>query len=410
MGHTYTVDIETIFHGRRRNECWFEPTAALVPPPFGGARVPQVIIMASQLTGCDVGPHHYTWTDDLGKNWSNPAESQGLQVNPLDHDLFEKPWGSPFYHEASETLLLIGRTCFTQDVLPTGGIKGETHSIWSPRARDLNPRADLICSAWDSNCGDFRSWHRISWQPLFAGDNNVERVFTSDVCQRVELADGTILCPVTVSGEDKCGCSAVLRLAWDGATLQPVERGNILTCNDVRGLHEPSLIAHAGRYLMTLRNDLRGYVAESADGLNFGVPVPWTFDDGEELGSYNTQQHWLVHGDTLYLVYTRRSELSNGVVRHRAPLFIAEVDPERPCVLRKSERVVVPENGARMGNFCTLNVGPEEAWVITGEWLQRLVEGYSEDMPFFANAASGASPYNRIQYIGDLLLARIRFA
>jgi hypothetical protein len=29
-------------------------------------------------------------------------------------------------------------------------------------------------------------------------------------------------------------------------------------------------------------------------------------DDGAELGSYNTQQHWLSHGDGLFLMYTRR--------------------------------------------------------------------------------------------------------
>ncbi|MBT3290593.1 MAG: hypothetical protein HN380_24830, partial [Victivallales bacterium] len=56
----------------------------------------------------------------------------------------------------------------------------------------------------------------------------------------------------------------------------------------------------------------------------------------------------------------------------------------------------------------TLNVTPDEAWVITGEWLQQRIPGYTKDMPFFADADRGASAYNRIQYIGDLLLARIR--
>ena len=110
----------------------------------------------------------------------------------------------------------------------------------------------------------------------------------------------------------------------------------------------------------------------------------------------------------LYLVYTRRSPLSGGVVRHRAPLFMGEVDPERLCVRRDSERVVIPANGARMGNFCTLNLDDQEAWVITGEWLQALVEGHQEGMPFYVDAARGTSPYNRIQYLGDLLLARLR--
>jgi len=407
MTSNYTANTQIIFHGRRRNECWFEPTAALVPPGRNAA-MPSVVVTASQLVGNDVGPQHYTWTRDLGQTWSNPAESQSLQVNALDNDVFEKPWLSPWYHRSSDTLLMIGRTCFTQDACPMSGVKGETHAIWSPRARDMHLRGDLIYSRWDPECADFVPWERVAWQALFEGEG-VDAAYTSDVCQRCEAADGSILCPVTVSGEDGRGSAAMMRLRWDGGALEAVARGNVLTCDAVRGLHEPSLVQHGERYLLTLRNDVRAYVAVSTDGLTYSTPCPWTFDDGEELGSYNTQQHWLQHDDTLYLVYTRRSDLGNGVVRHRAPLFMAEVAPAGPCVIRATERVIIPENGARMGNFCTLDVASDEAWVITGEWLQQLVPGYQPDMPFFADAATGTSPYNRIQYIGDLLMARIRF-
>lgn len=401
-----SIQPEVIFHGRQRNECWFEPTAALVPPGRNGA-VPQVLVTVSQLTGCDMGPHHYTWTQDGGQHWSNPAESQALQVNALPDDLFEKPWLSPFYHAASDTVLMIGRTCFSQDLLPTPQIKGEMHAIWHPRSRNRHLPHDFIYSRWEPKRQDFVPWQRLTWQHLFDQPDTLTLI-TSDVCQRVEQPDGTILCPATVTGADKAGQAVVLRLAWNGGTLAAVERGNVLSCGDVRGFHEPSLVRFADRYYLTLRNDLRGYVATSPDGLHFADPQPWLFDDGEELGSYNTQQHWLVFGDTLHLVYTRRSEANNGVVRSRAPLYMAEVDPERCRVIRASERIVIPENGARMGNFCTLNLTPDEAWVITGEWLQQRIPGYTKDQPFFADADRGTSPYNRIQYLGDLLLARIR--
>ena len=407
MAVDYTVQVETIFHGRRRNECWFEPTAARIPAGRNGA-VSRAMVCASQLTGSDIGPHHYTWSHDCGAHWSNPAQSQSLQVNPQSEDVFEKPWMSPFHHQASDTLLMIGRTCFTQDTLPTPGLKGETHALWAPRARKLALTPDLIHSRWIPERGDFAPRERIAWQSLFA-EEGVRRVFTSDVCQKVELPDGSILCPVTVGGDDSRGRAAVLRLTWDGETMQAVAGGGVLTCDDVRGFHEPSLVKCGERFLLTLRNDICGYVTGSADGLDFSPPKPWTFDDGQDLGSYNTQQHWLLRDDALFLVYTRRSEMSNGVVRDRAPLFMAEVDPERLCIVRDTERVIIPENGARMGNFCTLNVDSDEAWVITGEWLQQVVEGYEDGMPFYANCARGDSPYNRIQYIGDLLLARIRF-
>lgn len=408
MALDYSVSVETLFHGRQRNECWFEPSAALVPPGRN-TPVPAVIVTASQLNGNDIGPHHYTWTRDVGHRWSNPAQSQGLQVNPLANDVFEKPWLAPFYHRASDTLLLIGRTCFTQDTLPRPGVKGESHALWSPRAKGMALHPDLIYSQWDPQRDDAVPWRRVAWQPHLA-DPDITHIYSSDVCQRLELADGSLLCPVTASGSDGRGRAGVLRLRWDGEELSVIEAGNLLACSDIRGFHEPSLVRHGERYLLTLRNDLRGYVAVSADGLHYAEPTPWTFDDGTELGSYNTQQHWLRQDDTLFLVYTRRSELGNGVVRHRAPLFMAEVDPEGPCVRRQTERVILPENGARMGNFCTLNVGPREAWVITGEWLQRLIEGYREGMPFYVDGARGDSPYNRIQYIGNLLLARLRFA
>lgn len=407
MGLDYTVAVETIFHGRQRNECWFEPSMALAPPGRYGA-TPAVMVTVSQLNGNDIGPHHYTWTRDFGARWSNPAQSQGLQVNPLPNDVFEKPWVSPFYHRASDTLLLLGRTCFTQDTLPRPGVKGESHAIWSPRAKGMDLRADLLYSQWDPRRDDALPWQRVAWQAHLAG-TGIDRVYSSDVSQRLELADGSILCPVTLGAADGRGQAGVLRLLWDRSSLSVAERGNLLTCQDVRGFHEPSLTCHEGRYLLTLRNDLRGYVAVSTDGLHFGEPIPWRFDDGSELGSYNTQQHWLRQGDTLFLVYTRRSELSNGVVRHRAPLFMAAVDAARPCVLRDTERVLIPENGARMGNFCTLSVNDREAWVVTGEWLQRLVPGYREGLPFYVDAARGDSPYNRIQFIGNLLLARLRF-
>ncbi len=136
-----------------------------------------------------------------------------------------------------------------------------------------------------------------------------------------------------------------------------------------RGLYEPSLTVYQGRYYLTLRNDIRGYVAVGDDGLHFEDYIPWAFDDGDELGSYNTQQHWVTHSDGLFLTYTRRGADNDHVIRHRAPLFIAEVDPERLCVIRDTERILVPDKGAQLGNFGALNASPEESWVVTSEGM-----------------------------------------
>jgi hypothetical protein len=137
-----------------------------------------------------------------------------------------------------------------------------------------------------------------------------------------------------------------------------------------RGLLEPSLTKMDGRYLLTMRNDQAAYVSSSSDGLHFDEPRVWRFDDGEMLGSYNTQQHWVTHDKGLFLVYTRRGLNNDHVFRHRAPLMMAEVDPGALVVLRRTERELVPNRGARLGNFSVCDVSQHETWVPVAEWMQ----------------------------------------
>jgi len=55
-------------------------------------------------------------------------------------------------------------------------------------------------------------------------------------------------------------------------------------------------------------------------------------------------------------------------MRHRAPLFIAEVDPEKLCVRRATERILIPEANADIGaGFGVLEFSPRETWVFTSE-------------------------------------------
>ena len=188
--------------------------------------------------------------------------------------------------------------------------------------------------------------------------------------QRVDLPDGNVLLPIYFRAQGgEYGYSTVLRCSFDGTTLRYVEHGTELTVTNVspksrKGAGEPSLTRFGGKFYLTLRNDERGYVATSKDGLRFGQPKPWRFDDGSELGSYNTQQHWVTHSDGLYLAYTRRGASNDNVFRHRAPLFLARVDPERLVVERKTERILLPNLGQPFGNFGVCNVTPEETWVI----------------------------------------------
>ena len=82
----------------------------------------------------------------------------------------------------------------------------------------------------------------------------------------------------------------------------------------------------------------------------------WRWDDGSILPTYNTQ-HYATHSDGLFLVYTRIADNNGHVFQHRAPLFVlrwigADV------YHKETERILVPERGARLGNFQVTNVTP----------------------------------------------------
>ena len=95
------------------------------------------------------------------------------------------------------------------------------------------------------------------------------------------------------------------------------------------------------------------------------------------------------------LVYNRKDASNVNVIRWRAPLWIAQVDPKTLRLRRDTERVVLPLVGdgvnapddvAYSGNFHPVNVTADEAWVTDGEILPK--RGWK----------------------GDLLLARLRWA
>jgi hypothetical protein len=75
----------------------------------------------------------------------------------------------------------------------------------------------------------------------------------------------------------------------------------------------------------------------------------------------------VTRGDKLFLVYTRRGADNDHIMRHRAPLFMARVDRESLHVMRNTERVVIPERGATLGNFGVCQLGPGESWVTVSE-------------------------------------------
>jgi hypothetical protein len=259
----------------------------------------------------------------------------------------------------------------------------------------VRPRG-IAYAVYDAPSKQWAAWNTVDLpaEPKFqcAGSGSV---------QRVDLPGGDVLIPIYFKEPTQSQYSVtVCRCRFDGRTLEYVEHGNELTVPIKRGLYEPSLTQFRGRFYLTMRNDDHGYVSVSDDGLHLEPQRKWTFDDGSDLGNYNTQQHWVTHSDGLFLVYTRRGADNDHVFRHRAPLFIARVDPDKLHVIRETEQILVPQRGARLGNFGVVEVSPEETWVTVTEWMQpKGVEKHGSDNSVFVAKLKWNRPNEAVVHI-----------
>jgi hypothetical protein len=290
-------------------------------------------------------------TDDLGKTWSGPTEHADTlgRRNEPDGVIVATCDFAPKWHARSGKLLGTGQTVrYRNDRVIENRDRETSYAVYDPQARTWTPWAILAMP------------DRLKFQSAGAGS-----------VQRLDLSNGDILLPIYFkSKEQRTYRTAVVRCAFDGTKLTYRELGSELTLDGGRGLYEPSLTRFQDRFYVTLRNDSAGYVAVSKDGLQFEAPQKWLWDDGTDLGNYNTQQHWVTHSNGLFLIYTRKGADNDHVFRHRAPLFIAQVDPVKLRVIRSTERVLVPERGARLGNFAVTEVNERETWVTVAEWMQ----------------------------------------
>lgn len=351
----YRIERSAVTSGFDGETCWVHARAGVIPAgsPHNPAGSPLVVMTMQRLalSGSDVFyALHSLWSDDLGATWSEPQLQPPFRRQEMDGGIEVTVcdfW--PKWHAASGKLLGTGHTVWYKDnrVMPVRR-RHTAYAVYNPASQTWSP-----------------------WKKLKMPDESRFANAGAGCTQRVDLPNGDILLPIYYKRpEDKVASSTVVRCRFDGETLRYVEHGDELSIDVPRGFGEPSLAKFGDRFYLTLRNDLKGYVTSGPDGLHFDEPKPWTFDDGSELGSYNTQQHWVVHSEGLFLVYTRRGAENDHVFRHRAPLFMARVDPQRLCVIRATERILVPERGARLGNFGVTTVSRHETWVTAAEWMQ----------------------------------------
>ena len=348
----FSVHPEVAMQELSPDHCWFHARAAAIPG-MGKDGMPRVVMtLQKHLRVSDYYSGEWVMqTDDLGKTWTGPTEIPNLAwVREEGGIVIAVADVTPGWHAKSGKLLAIG--CSVR------------YSPKGHQLRDVRRSSQTAYAVHDPQAGTWTKWKVVEMP-----DDDKFNVARCACAQWMVLPNGNLLLPIYFSKGSGPASVAVCECAFDGETIKYLRHGNEMSLDVERGLCEPSIVQFNDTYYLTLRNDVKGYVTTSKDGLHFGPVRPWTFDDGKELGSYNTQQHWLAHGDGLFLVYTRRGANNDHMFRHRAPLFMAQVDPERLCVLRDTEKVVVPERGVTLGNFGCNPVTPEESWVTVGEYV-----------------------------------------
>ncbi len=381
----FALELTTAHRGFDGRTCWVHARAGAIPPhsPGNATARPLVVVTMQKLllSRSDVfyGIHD-TLSSDLGVRWTPPRALATLDRRSTSPGVVAVPCDfTPKWHAKTGRLLGTGAT-FSYSIETNDHV---------PHTPSVTPYSvyDPVGRTWSE------------WKSLEMPKEPRFEYARAGCTQRFDLPNGEILLPIYFKPRrEKLSTATVLRCEFDGEVLRYVEHGDEFTLPFGRGFSEPSLTKFRGRFYLTLRNDRAGYVTSGRDGLRFAKPQVWRFDDGTELGSYNTQTHWVTHSRGLFLAYTRRGAKNDHVFRHRAPLFLAEVDPERLVVRRGAERVLVPERGARLGNFGVVDVSRDETWVIVTEWMQPSgVERYGSDGSVFVAKIRWGEPNENVE-------------
>jgi len=373
-----SISKETLWKNRDgENKTWMQTRTCMMP---GADGKPVVLMTLQTIAGSDYyGPVHWSLSHDFGKTWSEPKPIDGLGREPVpgrDDGLQAAVCDVvPQYHAASQSVLALGHVVF---------YKGDYF------AKDEQlPRYPVYVTR--SKAGVWSERKKLEWD-----DPRGSHIYTNNCGQRVNLADGTVQMAFTFGPEHENRMVLGAQSTFDGEQLKVREVGPPLRNPVKRGLLEPSVTEFGGRYWMTLRaEDDKGYFSSSYDGLRWERIQAWRWEDGTPLDMSTTQQHWLTHSEGLFLVYTRKDDSNTNVIRWRSPLWVAQVDIPRRCLVKSTEQVLLPLVGdgnaapddvALMGNFDVTNISPEESIVTVGEWMPKK------------------------EYRGDALLARIRWS
>ena len=352
MNMTITPIIVQEGFDREQNFCWAQARVG---------RIGDKIVLTDQKFGLSQDEStwdvydviHSCYSTDGGTTFSPRILQENFRLPPSPEGYHQVICDFvPDYNTATGTLLGTGGACCyenTAAILPSFKIPYRS-----------------FYTIYDSKT---HTWGSV--QPYLDAQGEEMTNFHTSSCQRYDLDNGDIIQPVYKLPEDLSKWHfhmQVHRFSFDGQQLIHKEAGNnIHWVDSTRGLSEPAVTRFNGKFYLTVRSDEKIWVSTSNDGVHFMQLRPWLWDTGLEVPSHNTQQKWIVSQAGLFLVYTRKNGQNEHVFRHRGPLYICQVDPDRLCLLRHTEQVVVPERGARIGNFGITHVSDQESWVTVAE-------------------------------------------
>ncbi len=366
-----SIERVTLHKGRDSGVTWFLPRICMVPQKKGAT----ALMTLQTISGSDYyGPVHWRESRDVGKTWSEARPIPGFGRRPFSGDIEEAVSDVlPIWHAKTGKVIALGEIIYYRD------------GRYFPEPPPRYP----VYAVRDA-AGNWSERRKLEWDDLRAS-----AIYSAGSSQSLVLDNGDLLIPVSFRSHDRSDYAVTtLRCSFDGRQLQVKRTGSTLHNPVKRGLLEPQLTFFDNRYLMTIRaEDGYGYVSASTDGLQWSEAISWKWGNGEALAMSTTQQHWLTHSDGIFLVYTRKTEENANVMRWRAPLYLARVDPKTLRLVRATERIVFPLVGdgindpthvPHYGNFHVNNASPRESWIAAGEVI----------------------PAN---FRGDLLLARVRW-
>ena len=358
-----SISKETLWSNRDGKSCtWFHPRACMMPGKNGR---PVALMNLQEIGGSDYfGPVHWSMSEDLGRTWSVPEPIAALGRDSIpgrSDDLKAAVCDvTPQYHPPTDTVISLGHVVFYKGGYFARDEQLARYPVYATRAQDGTWSQRKILE-WDDPRGEF--------------------IYTNNCGQRVIRSNGDVQMSFTFGPDEANRMVAGVHATFDGQQLKVKDVGPAIHNSAGRGLLEPSVTQFGTKFWLTMRaEDNCGYVSVSDDGLNWSEKKSWAWEDGTPLEMSTTQQHWLTHSDGLFLVYTRRDSSNEKVIRWRSPLWVAQVDPQKRCLIKSTEQVVLPlagdgvndpDNVAIMGNFNVTNVSSTESWVTVGEWMPR---------------------------------------